>query len=426
MTSTISDRSSATVVGLFAAAALLTIASPCRAQVAGRDAFSIAAGGDLPGGADGAAAGFSANPAGLAGAEGWAFAFAPLQLDLSLGPVTGRDIARIGGGVLSRERRESWVARIGAEGQRGGVDASVGPLSIRRGSVALEISTRLVGRSRLPADAVELLLFGNAGRDGEAGDFRLTGSALDGAVWTRIGLGFGMRPDPAAQPRLSVGARVHATVGHALLVTRDAGSVSEGGDATATLLLPSIATTGGGATPGFGIGFDLGATWRAGGGVTGVSLHDAVSTFDWSESALRYRAGEAIIEGEGVETEFDARPVTEAPASLRALARRVRPARRIEVEHARPLGDRLLLRLTLRERIESGLAPGRPDARLLGIEWGARRWIEVAAHAGAVDGRARVGTGARVALGRWRVSAAWSVDRGDGVTGSSVALSVAR
>ncbi len=386
----------------------------------------MAAGGELSLAGTAASAATPPNPAALAGATGWAFSLSPARLDLSLGPVTGRDIVRAGDGVLSRARREAWLDRIGTGLQRGGVDAGLGPISVRRGSVALDVATSVFGRSRLPADAVELLLFGNAGRDGQPGDFALAGSALDGAVWTRVGVAFGARPDPAAQPRLSVGVRLHATIGHALVVTRDAGSVIVGNDATASLLLPTIATGGGEAFPGFGVGVDVGFTWRSAGGVTGLALENAASSFGWSDSALRYRAGETLIEGEGVETDFDARPVSEAPPTLRALARRLRPARRIDVEHVRGVTDAVRLRVSVRERIERGLAPGRPDARLVGVEWKARRWLELAGHGGVVDGRGRLGTGVRIALGAWLVSAGWSIDRGDGLTGSAMALSVGR
>jgi hypothetical protein len=424
--STNSSHTPAPVVRLLAAAILSAWACPGSAQVAGGDAFSLAAGGDLPAPTGESVWTLPSNPAGLAGSEGWAFGLSPLRLDLWLGPVTGRDIARAGGGVLSRERREAWLERVGRGPQRGGVDASVGPLTVRRGSVALDVSTTVVGRSRLPADAVELLLFGNAGRDGEAGDFRLAGSALDAAAWTQIGVAFGARPDRGAQPRLSVGGRLHATLGHAVLVTRDAGSVIDGDDATATLLLPSITTAGGEFAPGFGLGFDVGVTWRGAGGLTGVSLHNAVNTFTWSDSALRYRAGETLLEGEGVQTDFDPRPVSEAPSTLRALTRRVRPGRRLDVEHVRSAGDGVVLRFAVRQRLESGLAPGRADARLVGVEWDTRRWLDLAAHAGVVDGRARIGTGARVALGPWSLSAAWSIDRSDGLDGSMVAFSIGR
>lgn len=413
------------------AVVLLAAAAPATAQTGVGDARTLAAGGDLPvGAADrsegagwGPASSIPANPAGLAGGTGWRFAITPVHLDLSLGPVTGRDLARAGDGVLSRERREAWLDRVGEGEQRGRVDVTVGPIRVRRGNVALEVSTAVAGRTRLPADAVELLLFGNAGRDGEAGDFRLAGSALDGAVWTRVGLGIGLHPAPSDRPELAVGARLHATVGHALVVTRDAGSVAEGADAI--LRLPSISTAGGDVAPGFGVGLDLGVTWDGAGGRTGIVLHDAVSGFEWFASALRYRAGETLIRGEGIRSDFDPRPVSEAPATLRALARRVRPARRVEVEHVRRIGEALRLRLVVRERIERGTTVRR-DARLAGIEWRAGRRLDIAAHVGAVDGDARLGAGATLALGAWKLSAAWAVTRGDDRSGSALAVSIGR
>lgn len=391
------------------------------------DAFAAAAGGDLPHSAPGASTtGFPSNPAGLTGEDGWAFLITPARVGLSLGPITGRDIARAGGGILSRATRETWLARVGAGDQLGAVDAGVGPIAIRRGAMAFHVSTTVVGRVRLPADAVELLLFGNAGREGVPGDFRLTDSALDGAVFSTAGLAWGVRPAPDDVPELTVGGRLHATLGHGLVVTRDAGSVIDGGRANADLRLPTISSGGGRAIPGFGLGLDLGLRWGRGSGTTGVALINAVRTFEWSDSALRYRAGEMLLEGAGVETDFSPRPLSAAPPSLRALARRVRPARRLELEHVRVVRDGLAVRVTLRETLERGVAPGPPDARLIGVEWAPTPRFDAAGHVGTADGRTRLGAGLRGGFGGWSLAFAWLIERAGERDGSSISISLRR
>ncbi len=416
-------RRSVPAIGLLLLAGLVTTPNPALGQTA--DAWASAAGGDFPAPvATGVPTGFPLNPAGLTGGTGWEFLLTPARVGLSLGPITGRDIARVGGDVLSRGTREEWLARVGSGNQRGRARADIGPIAVRRGPVEIRASTTVVGTVRLPADAVELLLFGNAGLDGDPGDFRLTDSALDGAVFSTVGVAWGLRPAPDVVPELTVGTRLHATIGHGLVVTRDAGSLIVGDEATADLRLPTISTSGEGLAPGFGMGMDVGVGWLGAGGSTGVSLINAVRTFAWSDADLRYRAGETLIEGAGVETDFGARPISDAPPTLRALARRLRPTRRIEFEHVRPVGERLHLRLTIREALERGLSPGPPDARLIGAEWRVGTAMDVAGHVGVVEGRPRVGSGLRVGFGAWSGAVAWLVDRGGGRTGSMISLSL--
>jgi len=125
-----------------------------------------------------------------------------------------------------------------------------------------------------------------------------------------------------------------------------------------------------------------------------------------------------------VDSDFDARPVREAPPTLRALVRRLRPARRIEMQHVRVVSARVHLRLSVTERLERGLALGSPDSRLVGVEWKSSRSLALAAHTGAVEGDWRMGSALRVARGAWALSAAWLLNRGDDRRGSTVALSV--
>ncbi|HKK92009.1 MAG TPA: hypothetical protein VJ925_01205 [Longimicrobiales bacterium] len=414
---------SALAAGLILVSGLATTPRAAAGQLA--DAFADAAGGDLPLSVAGdSTTGFPANPAGLSDGSGWEFLFTPVRIGVALGPITGRDIARVGGDVLSRETRETWLTQVGTGTQRGRVTAGLGPIALRRGPVEIRASTTVVGSVRLPADAVELLLFGNAGRDGSPGDFRLTDSALDGAIFSNVGVAWGGRPASDVVPELTVGGRIHATIGHGLVVTRDAGSLIDGDQATADLKLPTISASGNGVAPGFGVGMDLGLAWRGVGSTTGVTLFNAVRTFTWASSDLRYRAGETLIEGAGVETDFEARPVSEAPPTLRALARRLRPTRRVEIEHVRAVGERLHLRLVFREPLERGLSPGASDARLIGAEWDLTSVVDIAGHVGVVDGRPRLGSGLRAGFGAWSVAAAWLVDRGDDRDGSSVSLSL--
>lgn len=395
--------------------AMLGAGGRLAAQLPEPDPFQVAAGGTLP--ALGASAGIPANPAGLAGGSGWQLVASPLRIGLGLTPISGADLTRAGDGVLSREIREAWLRSLDGGPQRGTTDVALGPIAIRRGSVSFELASVGTGRMQLPADAVELILFGNAGRDGAARDLRLDGARLDGAALTTVGIAWGTR----VSRQLSVGARLHASIGHGVLLTRDAGSVLTGGAATAALRLPTISSTG--SSPGFGVGVDLGVTWTGSESRTGVSIQNAGSDFRWSDGDLRFREGETLIEGEGVASDFSARPVGEAPPALRALVRRLRPARRIEIEHVRALDGRLHLRVLLRQRLERGLAPSTPDARLVGLQWRARSSLALAAHAGSVEGDARVGAGARFGWGAWGVSGAWLLDRGDDRRGSTFGLS---
>jgi hypothetical protein len=397
-----------------AIALLFALAPPVSAQLPPADAFAIGAGGDV----GAAEVGMPSNPAALAGARGWAGALLPLHLALGLGPITGRDLAGAGDGSVSRRTRERWLARVGAEGQRGRIEGAVTPVALRRGTVALQVTSSLVGRTRLPRDAVELLLFGNAGLGGSAADLRLDGSALDGALFTTASLAWGT----ALTPQLSLGVRGHATIGHGVLVTRDDGSVLDGGSAGGALRLPTLSSVG--TAPGWGFGLDVGVGWKGGRSTTGVALVNAASTFRWAASELRFREGETLLEGEGVETDFEARPAEDAPPALRALLGRLTPATRIEAEHIREVGAGARVRFAVRERLERGVSPGRPDVILVGVERDGVGPLDLAAHAGSSDGAFRLGAGLRAGIGAWSLGGAWILERGGPRDGSTYALSL--
>lgn len=394
--------------------ALVALAAPTTAQLPPADAWAIGAGGDL----GIAQVGVPSNPAALADASGWAGTLLPLHLGLGLGPITGRDLATAGDGSVSRARREEWLARVGEGGQQGRLDGVITPVAVRRGPVALQITTSVVGSTRLPPDAVELLLFGNAGRTGEAADLRLDGSALDGAAFSTASLAWGV----SVTPRLALGVRGHATVGHGVLVTRDGGSVLDGESAGGDLRLPTLSSVG--AAPGWGLGIDVGIRWRGARSVTGVALHNAASTFRWANSDLRFRPGQTLLEGNGVDTDFESRPATAGPAALRALVGRSAPAARLEVEHVREVGSAVRLRVAARERLERGVAPGRPDVALVGVERDGIGPVDIAAHAGTSGGALRVGGGIRTRGRTWSLGGAWLLERGGSRDGSTYGLSL--
>jgi hypothetical protein len=70
---------------------------------------------------------------------------------------------------------------------------------------------------------------------------------------------------------------------------------------------------------GRGIGLTLSAAWTEGPWSAGAVIHDALNTFRWNERALAFRSGEATVDGERTVSDFESRPLSEAPDLVRRL-----------------------------------------------------------------------------------------------------------
>lgn len=379
-------------------AALLGAAADAAGQVPGPDARAL---GRAHGGVA-VARGLAAptlNPAGLGMATepGFSVALPVLEVGTRLGPVGLADVAAFEGRTVPIATREEWLRRVEAGGgQTGGGAARLTPLAVGLGRVALRVSTTAAGTARLNPDAVELLLFGNSGRSGSAGDFTLEGSRLDLFAASTFSAGVGVPVlEGATGPRLAVGATLKRTVGHALALARDDGSRLEGDPVAIDVAFPLLHTRTGAPenTAGRGFGLDLGVAAESGRWALGAAVHDVVSTFAWDEASVVYRPGRALFEADRRRADVAELPLAEAPHRIRRLVDEAGFGPKLGVGAAYRASPTLTVSADFRRGFGGGLDPG-PRTRVGGaVETAATSFLALRA------GAARTGEGFELAAG---------------------------
>ncbi len=264
------------------------------------------------------------NPAnlGLSGNPRFSLAIMGLRGTSDLGPITGADVARYQGVSLPDDVRDAWMQRIEDEGgEQGQLGAGVTYFGMSVGRFAMQISSAVSGEANLAPDAMELILYGNAGRTGTPRDTRLDGAHLTGAMTTTAALAWA-RPIDLAVGRLSIGATAKYIMGNALVHGEDGGSFLSANASEVIIRFPLIVSdTGGGASTGNhgrGMALDLGAAWQSGPLTAGLALQNLINTFKWNASSLFYKP---INIYNGPDTSYSesgrALPLDSAPAEVR-------------------------------------------------------------------------------------------------------------
>src|SRR5215510_8924911 len=118
----------------------------------------------------------NASPAnlGLPGNPGFSIGLLALSGSSGLDPISFNDFAPYSGKALPASQRDAWLQMVTAKGgENGRLDAGFTPLAMSVGPLALQISAAVAGNTKLNPDAVEAMLFGNAGRTGTSRDMNL-------------------------------------------------------------------------------------------------------------------------------------------------------------------------------------------------------------------------------------------------------------
>jgi hypothetical protein len=383
------------------------------AQIPQASATALGMGFNMTAGARGFAA-IANNPAGLGhpGSPGFSLAIPAVAVELGLGPVKLGELADVEGQLVSDAVKSSWLQRIVAEGgQTGTLGAGVTPLAMTIGPVGLQVGVLVGGRMSLAPDVAELLLYGNAGRTGSPGDFALSGSELDGFALTTTALSFGTRVSPS----FYVGVTGTYVIGNGLVLGRDDGSSLSssplGVELEFPLLLPHEDTS---FENGTGLGLDVGALWEGPTLTLGATVQNVLSTFEWDLTGHVFRAGRAIYDATTDTTDFDERPVSEAPASLLELAadRTIKPVLAVGAEW-RP-SSLVRVQGDIRKRVSGGLEIGPELHAGVGAELRALSFFPLRAHFAVVTGGVQVGGGASLVLGPVNLTGAGALRTGDG------------
>lgn len=277
------------------------------------------------------ARGFSAialNPAGLAmpGNPGFSLTFLPLQAQAGLNAIALGDVAAFDGLKIPATTKEEWLQSVIAEGSlaaRGGI--ALTELALSAGPIGLQVTTVGEVNVVLGPDAVELALFGNAGRTGPARDMTLTGTSADGWAATTAAVALGIPLPVAPGQSLALGATFKYTVGHIVAAARDNGSLIRANPLGIDLKFPSIAPDD--ITPnitpnirqrnGTGVGLDIGLAWEGSILTVSAAVQNVFNTFQWILDDLAYYPVDILFEADTTATVVDAVPVAGAPATLR-------------------------------------------------------------------------------------------------------------
>ena len=271
------------------------------------------------------ARGFTAialNPAGLGmpGNPGFSLTLLPVQAQAGLNAISVADIAALDGLKIPVATKEEWLQSVINEGSLAAqAGLAVTELALSAGPIGLQISSVAQMDASLGPDAVELALFGNAGRTGTARDMTLAGTSANGWAATTVAVAFGMGlPAPASQGgSLAVGATLKYTVGHGVLAARDDGSTITANPIGIDLALPSIAPDSFNANSGSGVGLDIGVAWEGSTWALTAAIQNLFHTFQWDLEGFAYRPGTVLLKADTTATDFDAVPAANAPGALR-------------------------------------------------------------------------------------------------------------
>jgi hypothetical protein len=267
------------------------------------------------------ARGFAAvawNPALLAlpGNPASSFAVLPARGIAGFGPVTLADINSYGGQYVPSATRENWLQAIEQSGKEHGVGGGdVTELALQMGRVALQVSTSFRLTGDLTPGAAELLLFGNAGRNGAPQDLILNNSRLVGHAVSTVAVSY-------ARPVVSttVGITLKYMMGHGLLIGSDQGS-SITDDPAVRLKFPVVSSLSDGANfnSGRGLALDVGFAKAYSDFTFAFALQNLMTSFAWDLSQLELRNGIARFDDTTRVSDFSARGYEAAPFGLKDL-----------------------------------------------------------------------------------------------------------
>jgi|GEM_PF-653543 len=309
---------------LLLALSTVSVASPAHAQLTNASAAATAMGNT----GTATARGYDAvywNPAGLAmpGTKRWSVALLPTSIGAGAGPISFADLSNVGGQVVSDATKNAWLSRVsGDTPQKISALGEASLLAANIGRVGLQASVSGGGNGVLTRDALEVLLYGNAGRTGNAERYALNGSAVSGGALATVGVSYahpiGIRFGSAKEQSAAFGVTVHSTTGLALVRAQDNGTVLESQPVEVKVNFPAVSPKSGSrGSAGSGFGLDVGAAWEGGQWRAGVALRNALNTFKWDESALAFRPISARYTQAARTSDFDERAYASAPTALR-------------------------------------------------------------------------------------------------------------
>ena len=349
----------------------------------------------------------------------------PVRAGAGIGPITLTDVAGYESRFLDDAVKREWLDRIIEKGgEDGTANGDVTYLGMSIGRFAVQLSTMSHVAANLSPDAAELLLFGNAERaTGE--DFELGNSSVQGMVTSTAAVSFAQTLPirflvPVVEQHLSVGVTLKYTVGNALVLGRNLGSVVSGTDGDIDVAFPIIQSdsvvSASALDRGRGLGIDVGAAWRGGRLSLSASVRNLYNSFAWDTSGFVYRPGRVQFDGTTGDAQFDMEPYANAPTELKDAVRSFAYARQIVAGGAWRVNEKLLLAADVRHHVGEGVEIGPRSHVGVATEIRPASFLPLRVGYAQITGGYQLGAGMGVDIGPVSISA--SVGRRRGQVGS--------
>ena len=410
------------IVGLGVLSLTLALfSSPLSAQLPAGSAAALGTGNNYTALARGLSA-MGVNPAGLGmpDSPGFSLTFLPVAGQAALDPISMSDLNDVSGTLISNATKDDWIQRItDAGGQAGGFGADITALAFTAGPVGVQLSTLVRGQANLNDAGAELVLYGNAGRTGEAQDFNLQGSSFSAFVVSTVGVSLGLplsvEGEDGATSTFAIGGTVKYSMGNVLAYAEDQGSQIRSDPLEVSINFPMIATdsTDAGINHGTGVGLDLGATWKQGPWAMGVAVQNLFHSFEWVLDDMSYRPGDVLFNEDVSESDFDSRPASQAPGALQEAVAELKFKPQISVGAAYDATDDLTLTGDVHKRLGDGIEVG-PDLHVgVGMEYRAIPFLPIRLGAAKITDGFQFGGGLSLALGPVYFTFAGALQKGD-------------
>lgn len=355
------------------------------------------------------------NPAGL-GMPGAGFSLSPFggTVRQGLGPIGLKDLKDVEGQLVSSTVKEDWLGRVSAEGQQAGSVGAEGGLALTFGRIGFQVSTLAGGNMSLAPDIVEVMLYGNAGRNGTPANLSLANSSLEGFAVTTAGLSFGL-PITASEGAMAIGATVKYSVGHAVAVGRDAGGSIQADPIRVNVNFPTVTVDDEDYSPniGNGIGVDVGFQMQKERIQFGVAVQNLFNTFAWDDTKLVYYPMTAVLEQGNNETDTDKQAYASAPAGLRDRLDEMKFSPALAVGVAYDLQPDFTLSADVRNRFGEGISVAPKLHAGVGAEYRGLGALHLRGGGAVVTDGIQFGGGASLLLGPVNLSFGGAMLKGD-------------
>jgi len=385
------------------------------AQLANASARTLGLGGNATATASRMEA-ISVNPAGLGmPGAGFSLAVLPVTTRLTLSPISLKDIADVGGEVISKTVKEAWLTEIASGGgETGAVGAEVTALALTIGHFGFQMSTLFGANVNLSPAVAEVILYGNAGRTGAPANLSLGGSSADGFAVTTMGASYGF-PLKLATGSAALGASVKYSVGHILGVGRERTGSLKGDPIKIDVNFPMVATGGDdfNGVAGTGVGLDVGFQMQRDKIHLGAAMLNVVNTFAWDEASFEFRPGTATLQQADNNTDFDPKPYASAPADLKAAVDDMKFDPALSLGAAYDVKADFTLSADVRTRFGDGMSTTPKTQIGAGAEYRGLKALHLRGGLASVTGGFQLGGGASLILGGVNLSFAGAMLSGD-------------